>query len=84
VSTKQAKILDAIFADPVRADILWRDIVALFKAKGARVRQGAGSRIRVTLGDVRATFHEPHPGKTTDKGAVRSVRHFLESAGVRP
>ena len=29
-------------------------------------------------------FHRPHPRKETDKGAVKSVRKFLENAGVRP
>jgi hypothetical protein len=84
VNAKQAKILAAIFADPIRADVPRRDIVAFFRANGAHVRQGAGSRIRVTLGGVRATFHAPHPEKNTDKGAVRSVRQFLENAGIRP
>jgi hypothetical protein len=29
-------------------------------------------------------FHRPHPRKETNKGAVKSVRSFLESAGVKP
>ena len=31
----------------------------------------------------RAVFHRPHPDKNTDKGAVKSVRKFLENAGIR-
>jgi hypothetical protein len=38
--------------------------------------------VRIKLKDVRAVFHRPHPQNTTDKGAVRSVRRFLENAGV--
>lgn len=83
MNAKHAKTLEAICANPVRSGIYWRDIVALFEAVGANVRQGQGSRVRVTLNGVRATFHEPHPEKTTDKGAVRAVRQFLESAGVK-
>jgi len=82
VNAKHRKTLEAIYADPVRADIIWKDVVSLFKALGANVRQGAGSRLRVTFGDFRMTFHEPHPGKTTDKGAVKSVRKFLELTGI--
>jgi len=82
VNAKHRKTLEAIFSDPVRADIYWKDILSLFRSLGANVRQGAGSRLRVTLGDVRMTFHEPHPEKTTDKGAVKSVRKFLELAGI--
>jgi hypothetical protein len=54
----------------------------LFKHLGAEVSQGNGSRIRVALNGVRAVFHRPHPKKETDKGALVSVRRFLENAGV--
>ncbi|WP_300164528.1 type II toxin-antitoxin system HicA family toxin [Solidesulfovibrio sp.] len=84
MNAKQARTLEAIFADPVRSGPYWRDILALFKAPGAEVRQGDGSRIRVRLNGVRAMFHEPHPEKTTGKGAVKSVRLFLESVGITP
>ena len=46
--------------------------------------QGSGSRVRILLNEVRAVFHEPHPQKETDKGAVKSVREFLIKAGVEP
>ena len=84
MNAKQRRTLESVFADPVRTDIPWRDIETLFVALGAIVRQGAGSRVCVALNDVRAVFHRPHPEKETDKGAVRSVRRFLESAGIQP
>jgi len=84
VDAKHRKTLAAIFENPIRADIAWKDIAALLNALGAHVRQGQGSRLRVTLGAVRMTFHEPHPEKTTDKGALKTVRLFLEKAGVKP
>jgi hypothetical protein len=58
------------------------DIESLFKALGAEVTEGNGSRVRVYLNDVRAVFHRPHPEKETDKGALKSVRRFLIEAGV--
>jgi hypothetical protein len=76
------KTLEAIFAEPVRANINWSDIESLFKHLGADVTEGRGSRVRVALNGVRAVFHRPHPQKETDKGAVRSVRRFLTEAGV--
>ena len=82
LSRKHAPVLRAVFADPVRANIAWRDIEALFVALGAEVSEGSGSRVRVALGGVRAVFHRPHPEKETDRGAVRSVRRFLTEAGV--
>ena len=36
----------------------------------------------VELNGERAVFHRPHPENTTDKGAVKSIRRFLENAGV--
>lgn len=82
LNRKQAKTLQAVFETPIRADILWSDIVSLFKALGAEVTQGRGSRVRVYLNGEKAVFHEPHPEKETDKGAVKSVREFLENAGI--
>ena len=74
--------MELIFANPVRANILWSDIEGLFADLGAELSEGSGSRRRVKLNGVRAVFHRPHPQKTTDKGAVISVRRFLENAGV--
>jgi predicted RNA binding protein YcfA (HicA-like mRNA interferase family) len=82
MNSKQAKTLKAIFTDPVLSDIAWKDIVKLFEALGATVSQGKGSRVRVLLNEQRAVFHEPHPERVTDKGAVKSVREFLVNAGI--
>jgi hypothetical protein len=84
VDSKHQKTLEAIFEKPERANILWSDIEALFLALGAEITEGSGSRRRVALKSVRAVFHRPHPRKETDKGAVKSVRRFLEAAGVKP
>jgi HicA toxin of bacterial toxin-antitoxin, len=84
MNQKHRRTLDAVFEDPVRSNIPWRDIESMMKAAGAEITEGAGSRIRVALGGVRAVFHRPHPKKETDKGAVRSVRRFLSEAGVTP
>ena len=76
--------LAAIFADPVRANIAWREVEALLTACGAEISEGSGSRVRVAFNGVRAVFHRPHPQKETDKGAVKSVRRFLTEAEVKP
>ena len=41
------------------------------------------SRVKIYLKDTVAIFHRPHPKKETDKGALVSVRRFLEEVGVR-
>ncbi|WP_074311204.1 type II toxin-antitoxin system HicA family toxin [Singulisphaera sp. GP187] len=84
MSNRHQRTLEAIFERPTRGDIPWRDIQQLFIALGGDVTNGAGSRRRVKLGERRAVFHEPHPERETDKGAVVDVRGFLISAGVRP
>ncbi len=82
--SKHRATLKAIFVDPARSSILWSDIEAMLVAAGAEIGEGRGSRIRVSLNDVDAVFHRPHPRKETDKGSVKSVRRFLVEAGVQP
>jgi hypothetical protein len=84
MSTKQRKTLKAIFENPVRSDVKWTDIEALFKALGAEISEGSGSRVRIALSGVKAVFHRPHPKRVTDKGALKSVRPSIRrSAPLR-
>ena len=84
VNSKHRRTLAAIYEEPVRSDGPWRDVEALFRALGAVIIEGRGSRVRIVLHGVRASFHRPHPRNETNKGALRSVRRFLDEAGVRP
>lgn len=81
---KHVRTLEAIFAKPIRSDVVWKDIESLLLALGAELSEGNGSRVRIALNGVRAVFHRPHPRKETDKGALVSMRRFLETAGVSP
>lgn len=82
INNKQKKTYQDIFTDPVLASLSWSDIESLLVALGANITEGKGSRARVELNGARAVFHRPHPDNNTDKGAVKSVRKFLENAGV--
>jgi hypothetical protein len=84
MNNKQRQTLNAIFTLPVRSDIKWTSIESLFEALGAKVSQGKGSRVRVSLNGVKAVFHEPHPERETDKGAVKAVKEFLINADIKP
>lgn len=84
MNKKHLRTLQAIFARPVQASVNWKDIESLFNALGAKIQEGRGSRVRILLNDQEAVFHRPHPQKETDKGALVSVRRFLENAGVKP
>jgi hypothetical protein len=84
VESKHRRTLEAIFEKPERASIPWREIESLFAALGAEISEGIGSRVRVALKGFRAVFHRPHPRKEANKATVKSVRRFLETAGVKP
>jgi hypothetical protein len=81
---RHRRTLDQIFEEPTRSDVKWREVEALFKAVGAELSEGRGSRVRVALKGVRAVFHRPHPRPETGRGALRSVKRFLIEAGVNP
>ena len=81
---KHHKTLESIFARPVSANVQWRDIEALFVELGAEIMEREGSRVAVVLfGEVRV-FHRAHPSPNTDKGAVASIRKWLEQHRVLP
>ena len=81
---KHQKTLSQIYTRPTSGNIPWTDIEALFKALGAEVSERAGSRVAVVLfGEVRV-FHRPHPSPNTDKGAIASIRKWLELYEVTP
>ena len=84
MNSRHRRNLGRIFAEPTPADLRWQEIEALLYAAGAEISEGAGSRVRVALGNVRAVFHRPHPGPEARRGLVRAVRGFLAAAGVKP
>jgi hypothetical protein len=84
LSSRHKRTLQAVYEDPVPADVAWMDIERLLVALGAELSEGRGSRVRIALNGVRAVFHRPHPRRETDKGALRSMRRFLIEAGIKP
>jgi hypothetical protein len=56
----------------------------MLNALGAEISEGSGSRVKILLNDEEAVFHRPHPKPDTDKGALKSMRRFLENAGGTP
>jgi hypothetical protein len=78
------RTLEAVFAHPTGANISWKDIEALFSGLGAEVSEREGSRLAIFLFNEVRVFHRPHPSPKTDKGAVVSVKKWLEQHGVKP
>lgn len=81
---KQRRTLDAVFTDPVSANIEWAAIESLLVAIGCRLIEGSGSRVRFEFNGRVASFHRPHPAKEAKRYQVRDAREFLSSIGVRP
>jgi hypothetical protein len=84
VNKKHQATLSKIFARPISSSIRWSDIESLFIALGAEISQREGSRVGVFLFDEVRVFHRPHPSPNTDKGAVVSIKKWLEEHGVKP
>lgn len=81
---KAPKNIRASLSRPVCGSIRWSDIEALFKILGAEISEAEGSRVCVRLFGDRRVFHRPHPTPDTDKGAVASIKKWLEENGVKP
>ena len=84
MNAKQRKTLEAIFVRPTRSDIAWADVESLFNALGATISEGKGSRVRISLQEVKAAYHRPHPQREANKSTIDDVRAFLVSVGVTP
>lgn len=82
MNAKHRRTLAAIFVRPISSDIRWADVEALLVALGAECSEGRGARVRFRLNGEEAVFHRPHPRPETDKGALKAVQRFLETAGV--
>lgn len=80
---KSIKTLQSVFAHPISSNIKWKDIEALMLELGAEVLEREGSRVAIVWRDEVKVFHRPHPSPNTDKGAVASLRKWLESKGVK-
>ena len=81
---KHRGTLEAIFSEPVRGTIKWRDVEALLIACGAQISEGSGSRVRFTMAGQTLFLHRPHPSPDTKRWAIRDIREFLQNVGIKP
>ncbi len=79
---KHLKTLERIFDTPQRSGIKWKDVESLLIAAGATMKEGSGSRVRISLNSTNIVLHRPHPSPDMDKGAVRTLKLFLKAAGI--
>ncbi len=84
LKAKHQRTLELIFSRPVPAGVKWPDLVALLVELGATMEEREGSRVAFFLFDQVKVMHRPHPSPDVDKGAVVSVRKWLEENRVTP
>ena len=78
MKSKHKKTLQAIYRRPTGGGI-----EALLVALGATIEEREGSRIAIIFPHLHpAVYHRPHPSPNTDKGAVASLRKWLNSMGI--
>jgi hypothetical protein len=63
MSGKRQRTLEAIFSDPIRANIAWNDIVAMFRALGEEINEAEGSRVEIIPDDMRTSSINRTHGK---------------------
>ena len=84
VNTKHRKVLQAIFARPTSASVVFSHIEALFVALDGSIKEREGSRIKITLQGEEWHCHRPHPGKEAKRYQVEEARELLERLGIKP
>ena len=84
MNAKHRKTLQAIFARPTSATVVFSHIEALVVALGGSIKEREGSRIKITLEDEQWHCHRPHPGKEAKRYQVEEARELLERLGVKP
>ncbi|MFZ6647670.1 type II toxin-antitoxin system HicA family toxin [Undibacterium sp. TJN25] len=84
MKAKHQKTLQAIFAKPTSAGIVFADIEALIRHLGGEVRESEGSRVVFELNGKRLYPHRPHPGKEAKRYQVEEVRELLALQGIKP
>lgn len=84
VKAKHPRVLEAIFAVPTRAGIVFSDVESLIIALGGVVREGAGSRVVFELKGTHRYLHRPHPGKEGKRYQVEELREWLRQLEVMP
>lgn len=82
MNRKQRNTIEALFAEPIRRNLAWNDVVSLIKALGGEVIKGDGSRVRFDLKGISLNIHSPHPQKELKRYQVKAVRDFLLNAEI--
>ena len=78
----QRKVLQAIFAHPVNANLDMKDVTNVLHGLGAEIDARTKSRIGVKLHGNETILHLTN--HSLMKAEVMQIRKFLESCGISP
>jgi HicA toxin of bacterial toxin-antitoxin, len=82
--SRHSNLLNAIFQEPVSANMHWREIESLLHHLGATIEPSHGARFRVVLNGVEFVLHHPHHGNEFTKQDIKQLRGHLAQAGISP
>ncbi|MCK6405252.1 MAG: type II toxin-antitoxin system HicA family toxin [Rhodocyclaceae bacterium] len=82
MSHKHRNLLQAIYQDPIPANIQWREVESLLHHLGADVEPNHGARFRVVLNKREFFLHHPHHSNEFSKQEIKHLREGLASAGM--
>ena len=76
------KILHAIFAHPINANLKSKDVMHVFGELGAEIKEAHSGKTHVNLNGHSANFSHAH--HSIPKEEVVQIRKFIENCGVDP
>lgn len=79
---RHRKVLEALFAHPISANIHVSDVEALLADLGAELDHTHHGKLMVRLNGQAQAF--PHMSHTLSPDQARQMRKFLETAGIGP
>lgn len=79
---KHRKVLHALFAHPVSANISMKDVESVFEELGAETKSAHSGKLHVSLKGHSANFSNPGHSLPTEE--VVQVRKFIEACGIEP
>lgn len=76
------KILHALFAHPISANIAMKDVESVFRELGAETTHNHSGKLAIKLNGHSANFSNAH--HSLPKQEVTQIRKFIETCGVDP
>ena len=84
MNNKQRKTLEAVFKVPTPSNIKYNELISMLKSLDVKIKESSsGSRILLTFRGHTQVIHKPHPQSEIKQYAIRIIKEFLISTGVK-